>query len=306
MEAFSELSRRDIAQILRGLRKATRGDKQEIVITSGEILRDEELQIDVDLQDRMADTKVRTAISWLERADLLQRDENVTSVFQARPMVKDLDEARAKIAGLNLSPTEQSLWLAILREIFNTPPTESLTVDQLALLPEFANYAKAPNRDDERHREPKLLATQKEVRARWDARPPGDALAGRLSEASPPYRAAAPANPEFVSAKIFKILGSMTRAGLMKRDMLLSAFVRHKVADHSRLRLDRILATDRKLVDVLALEEPDPEGWMPLSLAAAESAALQRGLHLLHRDRAFLAQEPQRRRARLCGQQRQH
>ena len=52
--------------------------------------------------DRTADTKVRTAISWLERADLLQRDENVTSVFQARPMVKDLDEARARIAGLNL------------------------------------------------------------------------------------------------------------------------------------------------------------------------------------------------------------
>jgi len=222
MEAFSELSRRDIAQILRGLRKAARGDKQEVVITAGEILRDEELQIDVDLQDRMADTKIRAAVSWLERANLLQRDENVTKVFQARPMVKDVEEARAKMAGLNLSVTEQSLWLAILREIFNTPPTESLTVDELALLPEFASYAKAIP--------------------------------------------AALANPEFVSAKIFKVLGSMTQAGLMKRDMQLTAFVRHKVTDHSRLRLDRITATDRKLLDVLALEEPDPEGWMPLSL----------------------------------------
>ena len=79
-------------------------------------------------------------------------------------------------------------------------------------------------------------------------------------------RPTAQASPEFVSAKILKILGSMTQAGLMKRDMQLTAFVRHKVADHSRLRLDRILATDRKLLDVLALEEPDPEGWMPLSL----------------------------------------
>ncbi|MCX6911525.1 MAG: helicase-related protein, partial [Verrucomicrobia bacterium] len=34
MEAFSELSRRDIAQILRSLRKAARGDKEEIVITA--------------------------------------------------------------------------------------------------------------------------------------------------------------------------------------------------------------------------------------------------------------------------------
>jgi ATP-dependent DNA helicase RecQ len=139
MEVFSELSRRDIAQILRSLRKAARGDKEEIVITSGEILRDEDLQIDIDLQDRMADTKVRTAISWLERANLIRRDENVNRVFQARPLVQTLAEAQTKIAGLHLSSTEQSLWIAILREIFNTPATESITMDQLVLLPEVAS-----------------------------------------------------------------------------------------------------------------------------------------------------------------------
>jgi len=184
MEAFSELSRRDIAQILRSLRKAASGDKQELVITAGEILRDEELQIDIDLQDRMADTKVRTAVSWLERANFLQRDENVTNVFQARPLVKDLAEARAKMAGLNLSASEQALWLAILRMIFNTPATESIAVDQLALLPEFANYSKG--------------------------------------------NPAASANPEYLSAKILKILGNMAQAELMKRDMRLTAFVRYK------------------------------------------------------------------------------
>ena len=143
-------------------------------------------------------------------------------MFQARPLVQNLDEARAKMAGLNLSSTEHSLWIAILREIFNSPPTESLAVDQLALLPELASYAKG-NR-------------------------------------------AASANPEFLSAKVFKTLGSMTQAGLMKRDMRLTAFVRHKVVDHSRLRLDHVLAADRKLVDVMALEEPDPEGWLSVSL----------------------------------------
>jgi ATP-dependent DNA helicase RecQ len=222
MEAFSELSRRDIAQILRSLRKAARGDQEEVVITAGEILRDEDLQIDIDVQDRMADTKVRTAISWLERANLLRRDENVTKVFQARPLVQNLAEAQAKMAGLNLSKSEQSLWLAILREIFNSPPTESLAVDQLALLPELASYAKG--------------------------------------------NPAASANPEYLSAKVFKTLGSMTQAGLMKRDMRLTAFVRHKVLDHSRLRLDRVLEADRKLLDVLAVAEPDPEGWLTASL----------------------------------------
>jgi ATP-dependent DNA helicase RecQ len=235
MGAFSELSRRDIAQILRSLRKSARGSQDKVVITAGEILRDEDIETGIDLQDRTADTKVRTAISWLERSGFLQRDENVTSVFQARPLVKDLQEAGERMRGLNLSAAEQGLWLAILREVINTKTTESLTVDRLALLPEFTNYAKG--------------------------------------------NPAALANPEYVSAKVLKILGSMAQAGLMKRDMLLNAFVRHKVADHSRLRLDRVLALDRRLVDALAIEQPDPEGWMPLSLRLVNQRLLDEGGH---------------------------
>lgn len=218
--AASQLTRRDIAQILRGLRKAAKGGRQEVVITAGEILRDEDVETDIELGARDADTKVRTAIAWLERADFIQRDENAVEVFQARPLVKDLAEASAKMASLNLSQGEQKLWLAILREVINSGPADHLTVDRLALLEEFGSYA-----------------TDNPA-----------------------------ASPEYISAKILKILGSMAQAGLMKRDMLLNAFVRHKVADHSRVRLDKVLQLDRALVDLLAREEPDPEGWMPLSL----------------------------------------
>ncbi|MGA2660653.1 MAG: RecQ family ATP-dependent DNA helicase [Verrucomicrobiota bacterium] len=220
MGAFSQLTRRDIAQILRGLRKAAKGERQEVVITTGEILRDEDVETSFTMEERDADTKVRAAISWLERADFIQRDENVTQVFQARPLVKDLGEAAEKMAPLNLSQQEQHLWMAILREVINSGPSDHLTVDSLALLPEFTEYAK-----------------------------------GKTG-----------ANPEYVSAKVLKIMGSMAQAGLMKRDMLLNAFVRYKVADHSRLRLDRVLQLDRGLVELLAKEEPDPEGWMPLNL----------------------------------------
>jgi ATP-dependent DNA helicase RecQ len=219
--AFGELTRHDIAQILRGLRKAARGDREKVVITAGEILRDEDVETNISLEDRSADTKVRTAISWLERAGFIQRDENVTNVFQARLLVRDLQEAEAKMAPLNLPNAEKALWTAILRELMNAGPAESLTVDQLALLPEFSSLA----------------------------------------------RGAGPqAGPEYISAKVLKVLGSMAQVGLMKRDTLLNAYVRHKVSDHSRLRLDRVLQLDRKLLEVLALEEPDPEGWMPLSL----------------------------------------
>ena len=65
-----------------------------------------------------------------------------------------------------------------------------------------------------------------------------------------------------------RILRGMAQAGLMKRDTLLTAFVRHGVVDPSSARLQKILQTDRKLVDLLAVEEPDPEGWLPLSVRA--------------------------------------
>jgi len=76
------------------------------VITAGEILRDEELQMDIDVRDRWPIR--RSEPRFLARTrQLLQRDENVTNVFQARPLVKDLAEAKSKIDRLNLSKTSR-------------------------------------------------------------------------------------------------------------------------------------------------------------------------------------------------------
>ncbi len=245
MGAFSELSRRDIAQILRGLRKATRrSELDEVVITTGEILRDEDVDTDIDSQDRSADTKVRTAIAWLERAGFLQRDENVTTVFQARLLVRDLVEAEAKMVPLHLSQSERGLWLAILGEIMNPASAEGLTVDRMALLPELIQYARA------------------------------GAGAGGGTGAGGGARG----EHESAGRAVFRALSGMAQAGLLKKDTLLNAFVRYKVADHSRVRLDRILAVDRKLVDVLAVEDPDPEGWLPLSLRLLNQRLVDEGL----------------------------
>lgn len=72
--------------------------------TAGELLRDAEVDASFDLSDRHADTKVMTAIAWLERAAFLQRNENHTRVFQGKHLVKSLGEAAEKISQLNLSP----------------------------------------------------------------------------------------------------------------------------------------------------------------------------------------------------------
>jgi ATP-dependent DNA helicase RecQ len=135
MEALSQLTQRDIAEILRGLKRARRNPDGEVVVTSGELLRDEDLRLGFDPEARDADTRVRIAISWLERAGLVQRDENRTGVFQGRPAVTDLAAAERRISGLNLSAAQRARWLAILEVLLNAEPDAGFTADELALLP---------------------------------------------------------------------------------------------------------------------------------------------------------------------------
>ncbi len=135
--ALSELSQHDISQILWGLRRAKRNKNNEVVITAGELLRDEQVHAGFTNEDQMADTKVKTAISWLERAELVERNQNNTRVFQGRPLVATLDEAEKKIATLNLPLRQKKRWLALLMALFNAEQDEGLSADSLAELPEF-------------------------------------------------------------------------------------------------------------------------------------------------------------------------
>ena len=97
------LTKRDIAQILRAIRRARRGDVEEIVVSPGELLRTPETGLSFDEHDRSAGTRVKTAISWLERARFVLRDENRTRLFQGVPAVRDLGESLRKLDTLNLS-----------------------------------------------------------------------------------------------------------------------------------------------------------------------------------------------------------
>jgi len=132
LAARSQLTHRDIVQILRGLRHARRDDQKEIVLTSGELLREHQVDSDFDARDRDADTKVKTAVSWLERAGFLLRQHNFTRIFQGRPLVHSLAEAREKMADLNLSDAVRGRWERILRALLNARSDEGLGVDELA------------------------------------------------------------------------------------------------------------------------------------------------------------------------------
>ena len=137
LESENRLTERDIAQILKAIRRAHRHDAGEVVLSPGEILRVPETEVSFDGHDRSASTKVKTAIAWLERARFLLRDENKTNVFQGVSAVRDLDAARSKVEHLDLSPGKRRRWLDVLRALHNADLREGLDADGLAHLPAF-------------------------------------------------------------------------------------------------------------------------------------------------------------------------
>lgn len=136
LSSMSRLTKRDISQMLRGIKNASRG-REELVITAGELLRNRNVDIDTE-KFNDPDTRVRTAVSWLERAGFLERNENNTRVFQGKPLVRNLEEAQTKILSLDLSKRQQQRWLAIVAALMENQENASFSVDELATLSAFS------------------------------------------------------------------------------------------------------------------------------------------------------------------------
>ncbi|MCT7342095.1 hypothetical protein N5K55_19875 [Pseudomonas aeruginosa] len=85
----SKLTLRDIQQILHKLRKEYKRRKGgKLVITAGEVLMDEQVDTSFEAGERDAETKVVTAVAWLERGQFLKREENQTQIFPASLKLK--------------------------------------------------------------------------------------------------------------------------------------------------------------------------------------------------------------------------
>lgn len=103
----------------------------KIVATGGEILRDTDKYMSFDSDDRQADTKVKTALAWLERAGMLQRTENQTRIFPARSGRLDLQQALNLIEAGNFSHRIKDLYGRIVQIVFNAPDDRPLSTDDL-------------------------------------------------------------------------------------------------------------------------------------------------------------------------------
>ena len=138
---MSRISQRDIQQVLRGIRRKERAPGSDIVMTSGELLRSDDVDTSFDITDTSADTKVKTAIAWLERGGFLNRNQNFNQTFNGKSLFATLEEANAKLDSLQLKPGARRNWELLLQVLINSDDDDGLNADYLAhqlgsLLPE--------------------------------------------------------------------------------------------------------------------------------------------------------------------------
>ena len=132
MSARSRLTRQEIHAILKALRNLDRKKRLDgqIVATVGEILgEDEEAAFERD--SATDDTRVRTAISWLEEAELLTREEDRVQVFPSSLRVGSIEEARAKLAKTTVTTDYRRRLLAMTESVIDADPDEGISTDEL-------------------------------------------------------------------------------------------------------------------------------------------------------------------------------
>ena len=132
LSARSKLNRREIHSILKALRQVDRKRqlRGEVVATPGEILADEDDGFERD--SATDDTRVKTAVAWLEEADLVQRRENRVQLFPSSLRVQSVDEARRRLtAKENLTDHYRNKLLRLVEAFIAADPDEGVSTDEL-------------------------------------------------------------------------------------------------------------------------------------------------------------------------------
>ncbi len=146
MSARSRLTREEIHGILRALRRLDRKKRLGgvVVATTGEILGEEEDLI-FERDSATDDTRVRTAVAWLEETRLLTREENRVEVFPSSLRVRTEPEVRQLLQRAPITDTYRGQLEGVARALMNAEPTEGLSTDDLmgvsGLSPEGVRHA---------------------------------------------------------------------------------------------------------------------------------------------------------------------
>lgn len=132
LSARSRLERHEIGAILKALRRIDEHGRNggTVVATAGEIVR-EEKDREFVRDSATDDTRVKTAVSWLEEATLVSREENRVRVFPSSLMVRTLDEAAARLDQAQITSARRKQLLDIVRHLMNAPADQGISADEL-------------------------------------------------------------------------------------------------------------------------------------------------------------------------------
>jgi ATP-dependent DNA helicase RecQ len=130
LSARSRLARHEIGAILKALRRMEKHKSGEVVATPGEIVREEKDQ-EFERDKTTDDTRVKTAVAWLEEATLLSREENRVQVFPSSLRIRSVDEAAAILERAQITGVRRKQLLDLVRHVINSPADAGVSTDDL-------------------------------------------------------------------------------------------------------------------------------------------------------------------------------
>ena len=131
LSARSRLARHEIGAILKALRRMEKHKSGEVVATPGEIVREEKDQ-EFERDKNTDNTRVKTAVSWLEEATLLSREENRVQVFPSSLRIRSVDEAAAILTRAQITGVRRTQLMDLVRHVMNAPADAGVSTDDLS------------------------------------------------------------------------------------------------------------------------------------------------------------------------------
>ncbi len=132
MSRNSRLTQREIQAVLKALRNLDRKSQSDggLVATAGEILAEDEYYA-FRRDSATDDTRTRTAIAWLEDAELLTREQNRVQVFPSSLRVSSMDQASARLNKACITADYRRRLVDIVETLFGADPDEGISTDEL-------------------------------------------------------------------------------------------------------------------------------------------------------------------------------
>ena len=140
LNARGRLDRKEISAVLKALRRLKRkaGAERDVETTTGELLRedpDQEFQRDSlssDVRGGNDDTRVRTAVAWLEEAQLVSRTHNASQIYASTLAVRSLEDARKTLDQTpTLDETERRQADMAIKRMIQAVPEAVISSDEM-------------------------------------------------------------------------------------------------------------------------------------------------------------------------------